>query len=163
MLFKISRNTKIQDAQRLTLFRSRPLFSCQAVALHITKIIPCLLRQRSSSIFALETYMCNLNPCTRLASSGRVNRAVIIFVPTELSLLSPAGLFLLLQVSSTRSPHTVATIVGVSLPQSFIKQTHVTMHAIISRLLKTQSWAQTCRSDFLFIWRERERERKKTK
>lgn len=56
MIFKISRNTRIQDPQRLTLFRSRPLFSCKGIAINITKIIPCL-SQPSPSICSLET--CN--------------------------------------------------------------------------------------------------------
>ena len=54
MIFRISRNTRIQDAERLTFFRSRPLFSCKAIAIHITKIIPCLLRQPSPSVCPLE-------------------------------------------------------------------------------------------------------------
>lgn len=56
IIFKISRNTRIQDAQRLTLFRSRPLFSCKGVAIHITEIIPCLLSQPSPSVCPFETW-----------------------------------------------------------------------------------------------------------
>lgn len=56
IIFKISRNTRIQDAQRLTLFRSRSLFSCKGVAIHITEIIPCLLSQASPSVCPFETW-----------------------------------------------------------------------------------------------------------
>ena len=97
MIFRISRNTRIQDAERLTFFRSRPLFSCKAIAIHITKIIPCLLRQPSPSVCPLEekkkrkrkrklaacSPMCNLNPWTRMTFSVKENRAEEILVPRK--------------------------------------------------------------------------------
>lgn len=56
IIFKISRNTRTQDAKRLTLFRSKSLFSCNGIAIHITEIIPCLLSQPSSSVCPFETW-----------------------------------------------------------------------------------------------------------
>lgn len=53
MIFKISRNTRIQDAQPVTFFRSRSLFSCKEITIRITKIIPCLLA--SPNICPFET------------------------------------------------------------------------------------------------------------
>lgn len=68
MIFKISRKTRIQDAKRPTLFRNGPLFSCKRIAIHITKIIPCLSRQPSPSVCPLET-------CSRLVcATGALTR-----------------------------------------------------------------------------------------
>lgn len=66
MIFKISRNTRIQEAQRLTSFRGRSWLSW-GVAIHITRIIPYLLGRSSPSFCPFETCsrcapMRNLNP-----------------------------------------------------------------------------------------------------
>lgn len=53
MIFRISRNTRIQDAQPVTFFRSRSLFSCREITIRITKIIPCLVA--SPNICPFET------------------------------------------------------------------------------------------------------------
>lgn len=77
MIFKISRNTRIQDAQRLTLFRSRPLFSWQGVAIHITKIIPCLLLQVSVHLKLGPAPVCNLTPRSRISEIETLLRTLL--------------------------------------------------------------------------------------
>lgn len=49
IIFRISRNMRIQDAGPLTLLRSRSIFSSKAITIHITKVIPCLACRPSPS------------------------------------------------------------------------------------------------------------------
>lgn len=49
MIFRISRNMKIQDAVLLTLLRRQAIFSSKVITIHITKVIPCLSRHQSPS------------------------------------------------------------------------------------------------------------------
>lgn len=49
IIFRISRNMRIQDAGPLTLLRSKSEFSSKAITIHITKVIPCLACRPSPS------------------------------------------------------------------------------------------------------------------
>lgn len=49
IIFRISRNMRIQDAGPLTLLRSKSKFSSKAFTIHITKVIPCLACRPSPS------------------------------------------------------------------------------------------------------------------
>lgn len=54
IIFKISRNIRIQDAYLFTLFWSRPLFSSNEIAIHITGLIPYLVCKQSPNASPLE-------------------------------------------------------------------------------------------------------------
>lgn len=49
IIFRISRNMRIQDAGPLTLLRSKSNFSSKAITIHITRVIPCLACRQSPS------------------------------------------------------------------------------------------------------------------
>lgn len=49
IIFRISRNMRIQDAGPLTLLRSKSKFSSKAITIHITRVIPCLACRQSPS------------------------------------------------------------------------------------------------------------------